>query len=289
VSEKKKILLQLDGDPRPSVFDRIVALDAGADEVLSYGGITPDAVRDLIYGAIFTRGPEELRRTAVFIGGSDVHRGEELLATARQAFFGPLRVSIMLDPAGANTTAAAAVVVAGRHLKLQGAKALVLGSTGPVGQRLLRLLVRCGAVVLAGSRSSERATRVTDRIASNVAGAQIKPVVVATASDLEAALDGVQLLIAAGGPGVCLVPRDSRLQAKSLRLVVDLNAVPPEGIEGVRGTDAGQTRDGVLAYGAIGVGAVKMKVHKAAVAKMFEANNQILDAEEILVLGAGVA
>ena len=125
-------------------------------------------------------------------------------------------------------------------------------------------------------------------VAAGAGAAGSAVAVVATASDLEAALEGVQVLVAAGGPGVCLVPREARLPAKSLRVAVDLNAVPPEGIEGIKGADAGQARDGVLAYGAMGVGAVKMKVHKAAVAKMFEANNQILDAEEILVLGAGL-
>ena len=52
----KKLLLQLDSSPHPSVFDRVVAFDAGADEVMSYGGVTADNVRDLVHGAIFTRG-----------------------------------------------------------------------------------------------------------------------------------------------------------------------------------------------------------------------------------------
>src|SRR6266853_4723267 len=90
----RKVLLQLDSSPHASVFDRIVALDAGADEVLSYGAVTEDAVRDLVHGAIFTRGPKDLRHTAIFIGGTDVATGERLLAAVRKAFFGPLRVSV---------------------------------------------------------------------------------------------------------------------------------------------------------------------------------------------------
>ena len=39
----KKLLLHLDTSPAPSVFDRVVAYDAGADEVLSYGGVTADS------------------------------------------------------------------------------------------------------------------------------------------------------------------------------------------------------------------------------------------------------
>src|SRR5499427_5471388 len=97
--DKKKILIQLDSDPLPSVFDRVVAVDAGADEVFSYGGVKPEQVRDLVHGAIFTRGPKDLKRTAIFIGGSDVAAGEKLLAEVRRHLlpqFG-LQVSILLD------------------------------------------------------------------------------------------------------------------------------------------------------------------------------------------------
>ena len=57
MSEKRKILIQLDTDPHPSVFDRVVAIDAGVDELFSYGGVKPEQVAGLVHGAIFTRGP----------------------------------------------------------------------------------------------------------------------------------------------------------------------------------------------------------------------------------------
>src|SRR5262245_2166836 len=126
--DKRKILLQLDSDPHPSVFDRVVAIDAGVDELFSYGGVKPDQVAGLVHGAIFTRGPKDLKRTAIFIGGSNVETGEALLAEALKAMipaFG-LRVSVLLDANGANTTAAAAVRVAAKHLPLGEARALVL-------------------------------------------------------------------------------------------------------------------------------------------------------------------
>src|SRR5688500_16688130 len=108
---KRKILIQLDSDPLPSVFDRVVAVDAGAEDVFSYGGVKPEMVVNLVHGAIFTRGSKDLHSTAFFIGGSDVSAGEALLKeTIRhmQPAYG-LRVSVMLDSNGANTTAAAAV------------------------------------------------------------------------------------------------------------------------------------------------------------------------------------
>jgi hypothetical protein len=64
-------------------------------------------------------------------------------------------------------------------------------------------------------------------------------------------------------------------------VAIDLNAVPPLGIEGVEVSDKGVERDGVICYGAIGVGDTKMKVHKAAIVKLFESNKHVLDAEEV--------
>src|SRR2546430_11989891 len=103
----RKLLLQLDSSRLPSVFDRVVAYDGGADELMSYGGITPGEVRDLVYGCIFTRGPKDLKNTAVFIGGADMAAGEGLLAAAPQAVFKAFTVSLLLDSDGANTAAVA--------------------------------------------------------------------------------------------------------------------------------------------------------------------------------------
>ena len=107
---KPHILIQLDADPHPSVFDSVVAVDAGVDHLLQYANVQPEAVRDLVYGAMFTRGPEDLKHTAIFIGGSDVSAGEALLKAVTKTFFAPLRVSVLMDANGCNTTAAAAVI-----------------------------------------------------------------------------------------------------------------------------------------------------------------------------------
>src|SRR3989441_6989136 len=101
----RKLLLQLDSSRLPSVFDRVVAYDGGADEVMSYGGIVDSDVRDLIHGCIFTRGAKDLKNTAVFVGGADIAAGEQLLAAATKAMFKPFTVSAMLDSNGSNTTA----------------------------------------------------------------------------------------------------------------------------------------------------------------------------------------
>src|SRR5437899_4953068 len=168
--EMRKIVIRLDSCPRPSVFDRVVASDAGADEVFSYGSVKLEQVRVLVHGAIFTRGAKDLKNTAFFIGGSDVAAGERLLEEVKQHLlpqFG-LRVSVLLDASGANTTAAAAVRAAARHFNLAGIPALVLGGTGPVGQRVARLLARQGAEVRLGSRQCDRAGAICAAIKAKV-------------------------------------------------------------------------------------------------------------------------
>jgi hypothetical protein len=290
MSDKRKILIQLDSDPHPSVFDRVVAIDAGVDELFSYGNVKPDDVRGLVHGAIFTRHADDLKRTAVFIGGSDVGAGEKLLAEVKKHMLPDygLRVSVLLDANGANTTAAAAVRAAARHVIFPNTKALVLGGTGPVGQRVALLLAKEGAEVRVGSRQLSRSTAVCDSIRGKVPAAKVEPCATAGDADLAAALSGRTLVIAAGAAGVVLLPRSARTASTDLKVLVDLNAVPPVGIEGVGLGDKAKERDGVSCYGAIGVGGTKMKIHKAAVTRLFESNDQVLDAEEVYALSLGL-
>ena len=84
MAEKPTILIQLDTDPQASTFDRVVAVDSGVQHIFSYAGIKPGDVMPLVHGAIFTRSPAELKRTALFIGGSDVAAGEAILAEVRR-------------------------------------------------------------------------------------------------------------------------------------------------------------------------------------------------------------
>jgi hypothetical protein len=168
-----KILLCLDTDPQPSVFDAVVALDAGAEQLLRHGGVMPDDVRELVYGAMFTRGPDDLRHTAVFVGGSDVAAGEQVLAKVRECFFGPMRVSVMLDSNGANTTAAAAVLCARKHVSLAEETATVLAATGSVGRRVVRLFAREKAAVRVASRSLARAQAVCEEVKKVAPGAAL--------------------------------------------------------------------------------------------------------------------
>jgi hypothetical protein len=286
--DKRTILIQLDSDPHASAFDRIVAIDAGTDEVLSYAGVKPENVKDFVHGAIFTRGGKNLRRTAIFIGGSDVSAGERLLEEVKKHMlpqFG-LQVSVLLDANGANTTAAAAVLAASQHLDLRAASALVLGATGPVGQRVARLLARQGTPVRLASRQKARAEIVCAAIHLKEPQAKLEAYGVSSAEELARACAAQTLIVAAGAAGAQLLPHSARVHCKELRVAIDLNAVPPLGVEGIEVGDKAALREGVFCYGALGVGGTKMKIHKAAIGRLFESNTQVMDAEEVYDLAA---
>jgi hypothetical protein len=133
-----------------------------------------------------------------------------------------------------------------------------------------------------GSRQKDRAEAVCAVIRDQVPGAKVEAVATASSADAPAALAGRVLVVAAGAAGVVLLPK--KVRTATLQVAIDLNAVPPAGIEGIEAMDAGAKRDGVIGYGALGVGGTKMKVHKAAIGKLFERNDQVLDAEEVYEL-----
>lgn len=282
---KQRILIQLDSDKHASVFDGVVAVDSGVDHLFQYSQVSVDDVEGLVHGAMFTRGPQDLHQTAVFVGGSDVATGEALAEAATNCFFGPMRVSVMMDSNGANTTAAAAVLAAAREMNLNGVEALVLAGTGPVGLRAGRLLAAQGARVKLGSRSLERAQQAAAAIQSQVDGSEVHGVATATGEETLLAAKDAEVIIAAGAAGIQLISKSVWEQCEQLKVLIDLNAVPPLGIEGVDVMDKAKADGQQILYGAIGVGGTKMKIHKAAIASLFESNEQVLDAEEIYSIG----
>jgi len=277
----RKLLLQLDSNRLPSVFDRVVAYDGGADEVLSYGGIVAGDVRDLIYGLIFTRGPRDLANSAVFVGGADINVGDAILTAAQETFFGAFRVSVMLDSNGSNTTAVAAVAkIVQAAGDLTGKRVVVTAGTGPVGARAAGLLARQGATVVITSRRGPDGERALRAIVARFGGA-VSCVQMSEPAQAAGVLEGASVVLNCGPAGVQMIPRAAWAARAGLTVAVDLNAAPPLGIEGIDATDNGVTRDGVVCFGALGVGGYKMKIHKRCIARLFEGSDAILDAEAI--------
>lgn len=283
-----RILIQFDSDSHASVFDAVVAVDSGVDHLLQYSAIESTNVRPLVHGAMFTRGPNELRNTAIFIGGSNAALGDSIAEDIKQAFFGPVRVSVMVDGNGANTTAAAAVLCAARHVDLAATKAIVLGGTGPVGMRVARLLVRQGCQVMLTSRDSMRAEAACKTLANRVgpqSDGKLSAIGLGDNNTLANALAQANVVFSCGAAGATLLTADQLTNATQAKVAIDLNAVPPAGIEGIGVMDKAVQRGSRFDYGAIGVGGLKMKIHRESIQSLFTRNDLFLDGEEIFAVG----
>ena len=287
----KKLLFQLDTDPRPSTFDAVVAYDGGADHLVALAGMSPENCGPAVEGVVYTRGPAHKKNSALFIGGSDLADGEALLAAVRRRFHGGFRVSVMLDSNGANTTAAAAVALmttgyggeSEEESPLAGRRAAVLAGTGPVGQRIAGLLGRAGAEVRLSSRSLERAEAAAARVAERFE-IPCEPVAAADEPSLANALAGCHVAVATGASGVRLLPESVWRALPDLELLADPGTAPPSGIEGIEPFDRGTERDGRRAFGGLAIGSLKLRLHRACIARLFERNDLVLDVEDVYAI-----
>jgi alkyl hydroperoxide reductase subunit AhpF len=283
----KKLLYQFDTDTLPSVFDNVVGYDGGADHVSAYGGVNAENVGGLVEGAIFTRSPKDKKNTALFLGGSNMLQGEAVLSAIRAKFFAKFRVSIMFDCNGSNTTAAAAVAWLEHGRALTGKRAVVLAGSGPVGQRAAVLLAREGANVAITGRKLTGVQSARDTIKARF-GIDVEAIEAPTNADRAAAIRGAHIVLATGASGVTLLEAKQWQENSSLELIADANASPPAGIEGVGLTDRAASSHGKILFGALGFGALKLAVHRACIARLFEQNDLVLDADEIYGIAKGM-
>ena len=281
----KKVLLQLDTDEHPSPFDAIVAHDAGVDVLLSHGGVKPDDVRGLVQDAFFTRGMDDLKTMAVWVGGKRVSAGEELFGAVQKAFFGPFRVSVMLDSNGCNTTAATTIARIAKARELAGSRAVVLG----LGRR--RAAVGRAAAATRAARSrwprsrptcSTTTAPIAGRAASGPRGSSVstsasRP----TAPSSRRSSTGRRSSCAPGPPACrCCATTSGRSTRRS--------SCWPTTTRRSRWASRARRRpttwksyDGKLVLGALAIGGPKMKVHKACVRRLFERNEQVLDTDAV--------
>jgi hypothetical protein len=276
----KKLLFLLDTDPVPSVFDTVVGYDGGADHVIGYGGVTSDNFGGLVDGTIYTRGPKEKQFTAIFVGGGNMVAGEALFDAVKKRFFANYRVSVMLDSNGSNTTAAAGVALLAKAKPLAGKKAIVLAGTGPVGMRAAAMLHIEGAEVAITSRSKQSAQATSKAINERFGFAPI-PIEAPDNAARAAAVKGAEVVFAAGAIGMPLLEEKDWQDDPTIELIADCNAQPPLGIGGIEAIDKAKERHGKIIIGALGLGGLKLKLHRACIGQLFESSDQVFDAENI--------
>ncbi len=257
--EKPYILHMLTSARHVSPFDVNMGCDAGYDVVVPYTGVSIEEVTTLTQDAIFSRGPKGARRTGIYLGGRDVAVADDMLRAAKKAMVPPFEVSVFADPSGAFTTAAALIACVERQLardqaSLDGKRVVVLGGTGPLGAVASVLAAQAGARVVVASRELAHAKRTVDDLEQRFSFAGT-PAQGATATEKAAIVKDADIILACGAPGVTLLSKADLANCNALRVVADVNAVPPPGVEGV-----GVMDDGVaLAAGsgkAVGIGAL---------------------------------
>jgi methylenetetrahydrofolate/methylenetetrahydromethanopterin dehydrogenase (NADP+) len=280
----KKVLLQLDTEEHPSPFDAIVAHDADVDVLLSHGNVKREDARALAQDAFFTRGPDDLKNTAIWVGGKHVATGEEVFAEVQKAFFGPFKVSVMLDSNGCNTTAATTIARIAKSYDLQGKRAVVLG-LGSVGLRSAILLQKEGCEVVVAPLppdlfDDDRPYRRPRGLgAAEELG--LDPREPKDRSELEATLEDAQVVLSAGPAGVEVLRNDFWSKHPSLELLADYNAADPLGLADTKANDDLADYDGKLVLGALAIGGPKMKVHKTCIRRMFESNDKVFDTDTV--------
>ena len=276
----KKLLYQFDTDTTASVFDSVVAYDGGADHVTGIGNVNPQNVLAMVDGCIYTRAPKDKQFTAIFVGGSSLTEGQAVFDAIKKRFFSNFRVSVMFDSNGSNTTAAAAVANIVNTCDVSGKKAVILGGTGPVGQRAAALLSLEKADVFITSRNIEKAEQISAEINERF-DTNVKALPGGTNDERVTSILGASIVMATGASGVVLLNKKDWIESQSIEVVCDANAMPPLGIEGVELNDKAKEIGGKKAFGAIGFGGLKISVHRECVSRLFHSNDGIFDAEEI--------
>lgn len=260
-----------------SPFDVNMAVDAGWVSATPYINVEASEVRGLVQDAIFSRSPKGLKSTGIFIGGRETKQAMDMLKTAKNSMVPPFEVSVFADPSGAFTTAAGMVAVAEDKLKtlfdtdFAGKTALSLGGTGPVGQAAAVLAAQAGANVRIIGRQLEKAQRIADMC--NIEFCEGKTKITAGAdADKAKYMDEVDVIFATGAAGIELLSAELIASAAKLKVVADVNAVPPSGVAGLDAFDNGKaitgSNSGAVGIGALAIGNVKYQVQSALLKRM---------------------
>jgi len=286
-AEKRSVLHMLDPMPHVSPFDINMAVDAGFDLIFPYHTVQPEQVNGLVQDAIFSRGPSGVKRTGVFIGGRDIGVALNMLEMAKNAMVPPFEVSVLADPSGAFTTAAALVACVERQLKrchgkaLTGAHAVVFGGTGPVGLATAVIASLAGAEVtivdpfnidVALDKASEYNARCGARIVGTYASSD---------ADKARLLAQADLIFCTAKAGVQVLSAGVLADATQLKVAGDVNAVPPLGIEGIKRTHDGEplihavNSPGAVGIGSLAVGDIKYKLQNALLASLLTAQTPL--------------
>ncbi len=284
--EKKTVFIFIDTDKHVSPFDTLLTIDLFPEaEILHYPDVQESDITQLVSDSMFPRGPSGTKYTKIFLGGSDVETVRKLLNTIKKTMFPPFQVAVIVDPRGAYTTASAAVaktiplLIDPSFHDLKGKTVTVLAGTGPVGQAAAYLYASENAEVRITSRSKERAQAISHEINLELDSELISGVRANDDESFGQAIEGANIILSTGKQGIQLLSLETlKKHGSRCKVVADVNAVPPTGIEGLKPTNNGEeVISGVKGVGALSIGSLKNKVEAELLRQVVEAKNGIFD------------
>lgn len=282
----KKVFIFLDTDKHASPFDILTVVDIFPDAaVLKYENVAVEDVDKIIYDVMFPRGSEGAKHTKIFINGHDFKLANEILEKIKQCMFQPFELAVIIDPRGAYTTATAAVAKTLEMLFVKGFGSLenktvtVLAGTGPVGQTAARLYAFEKANVIVTSRSLQKASAITTKVNEDLQSQRVRGVETQTPEEIGNAIEKSEVILAAGAAGTQLLSLEVlKKHGKNCKVVADINAIPPLGVEGLDLNDNGkEIMPYVFGIGALTIGKFKNKVETELIKKAAEEPKGIFD------------
>jgi hypothetical protein len=263
------VFIFLDTDKHASPFDILTINDVlPGVTMLKYENVTAEDAEQVVYDAMFPRGPEGAKYTKIFIDGRDFERTNEILERIRKCMFPPFELAVIIDPRGAYTTASAAVAKTLEHSLrrgiggLEGKKVVVLAGTGPVGQTAARLYASEKSNVAVTSRSLQKASALAAKMNEEFKSERVCGVGAQTSEEVGKAIEGADIILSAGAAGAEILSLEVlEKYGKNCRVVTDINAIPPFGVGGLESdADGKEILSGISGVGALAVGKLKNRV-----------------------------
>jgi methylene-tetrahydromethanopterin dehydrogenase len=281
--EKPYVLHFITPAKNASPFDVNMAYDAGYDAIAPYTNVQLGEVTGLVQDAIFSRGPRGVWRTGMLIGGRDIDLAMDMLETAKKSMVPPFEISVFADPSGAFTTAAAMMALVERELKrsfggdLTGRKVSIFGATGPVGGCTAVIASRYGATVELVAHRSVADVQVKAEAYNKRYGTSIGYVDGSSDELKKQILQDTDVALCCAAAGVRVITLQQMAASSKLKVVADVNAVPPTGAEGVDVMADGKPIAGTKAVGlgALAIGNVKYQVQQNLFKKMLEGQSHV--------------
>ena len=287
--ERPYILHMFTPGRQMSPFDINMAADAGYQIVVPYSGVDIGAIGGLTQDVIFSRGPTGVSRTGIFLGGRDAILAADMLDKSVKAMVQPFAVSVLADPSGAYTTAAAMIACVEAALQrtqghgLKDQKVVVIGGAGPVGRIACVIAAQAGARVCLSNRDGQIEAETAAGVTGVRFGVTLKGVSGENRDTVHASLADADVVLACAAAGVQVLSAEDLSHAKQLKVAADVNAVPPSGIAGVGVMDNGVPLAGTQAVGigALAIGNVKYQTQHRLLVQMHDARSpQVLSFPE---------